>query len=78
MASRANFGRVLAEFWADGLDSETPPGHWNTIANLLADDPDVERKLLERRNSPTLSVGMSMYILQSMVRCTMQPLEPGD
>jgi hypothetical protein len=45
MVKRSDFGRVLAEFWADGLDSETPPGHWNTIANLLADDPDIERRL---------------------------------
>ena len=30
---QADFGRVLAEFWADGPHSETPPGHWNVIAN---------------------------------------------
>ena len=36
---RGDFGRVLAEFWADGPNSETPPGHWNTIANAVADDP---------------------------------------
>ena len=30
---RGDFARVLAEFWADGPESETPPGHWNTIAN---------------------------------------------
>jgi len=34
-----DFGRVLAEFWADGPHSETPPGHWNTIANYIADHP---------------------------------------
>ncbi len=45
MVKRSDFGRVLAEFWADGPDSETPPGHWNTIANLVADDPEVERRL---------------------------------
>lgn len=32
-----DFGRVLAEFWADGPNSETPPGHWNTIANGVSD-----------------------------------------
>src|SRR5207244_7354902 len=32
VVKRADFARVLAEFWADGPDSETPPGHWNTIA----------------------------------------------
>ena len=34
-----DFARVLAEFWADGPNSETPPGHWNTIANYVSDDP---------------------------------------
>jgi hypothetical protein len=36
---RADFGRVIAEFWADGPSSETPPGHWNVIANAVADNP---------------------------------------
>jgi hypothetical protein len=34
---RADFQRVLAEFWADGPESETPPGHWNVVANGVAD-----------------------------------------
>jgi hypothetical protein len=34
----ADFGRVMAEFWADGPKSETPPGHWNVIANLVSDE----------------------------------------
>ncbi|MEM7276080.1 MAG: vanadium-dependent haloperoxidase [Actinomycetota bacterium] len=32
-----DFYRVVAEFWADGPDSETPPGHWNTLANQASD-----------------------------------------
>jgi hypothetical protein len=36
---RADFARALAEFWADGPSSETPPGHWNVIANAVADAP---------------------------------------
>jgi hypothetical protein len=35
-----DFGRVMAEFWADGPKSETPPGHWNVIANLVSDELD--------------------------------------
>jgi hypothetical protein len=35
---RADWARALTEFWADGPDSETPPGHWNTIANTVSDD----------------------------------------
>ena len=33
-----DFGRVMAEFWADGPKSETPPGHWNVLANLASDE----------------------------------------
>jgi len=36
---RGDFARVMAEFWADGPNSETPPGHWNVLANLVADSP---------------------------------------
>lgn len=35
----ADYGRVLAEFWADGPESETPPGHWNVIANEVSENP---------------------------------------
>tara|TARA_B110000090_G_scaffold210076_1_gene269845 strand:+ start:6042 stop:8231 length:2190 start_codon:yes stop_codon:yes gene_type:complete len=36
---RADYAKVLAEFWADGPDSETPPGHWFTILNYVSDHP---------------------------------------
>lgn len=38
-----DFARALTEFWADGPNSETPPGHWNVIANSVSDelDPDL-------------------------------------
>ena len=42
---RGDFGRVLAEFWADGPKSETPPGHWNVLANYVADNASFVRKL---------------------------------
>jgi hypothetical protein len=42
---RGNFTRVLAEVWADGPKSETPPGHWNTIANSVADNAALARRL---------------------------------
>ena len=41
---RGDYTRVLAEFWADGPDSETPPGHWNTIANYVTDQPTFVRR----------------------------------
>jgi len=40
-----DYYRVLAEFWADGPDSETPPGHWFTIANTVSDHPDLVKRL---------------------------------
>lgn len=43
---RGDFTRVLAEFWADGPDSETPPGHWFQIYNsLVSDHPQFTRTL---------------------------------
>lgn len=51
IALRGDFTRVLAEFWADGPDSETPPGHWFTILNTVMDHEDFERKF-EGRGLP--------------------------
>ena len=44
-ALRADFQRAVAEYWADGPKSETPPGHWNLIANEVADAPGFERRI---------------------------------
>jgi hypothetical protein len=45
LVKRSDYARVLAEFWADGPDSETPPGHWFTILNYVSDHPDTVKKL---------------------------------
>ncbi len=42
---RGDYARVLAEFWADGPSSETPPGHWFTILNHVMDDPRSTRRM---------------------------------
>src|SRR5262249_28038347 len=42
---RGDYARVLAEFWADGPSSETPPGHWNVLANYVADNPLTVKKI---------------------------------
>ncbi|MBL6445211.1 T9SS type A sorting domain-containing protein [Fulvivirga sp. 29W222] len=42
---KGDYARVLAEFWADGPDSETPPGHWFTILNYVNDHPLFEKKM---------------------------------
>jgi hypothetical protein len=39
MVLRGDYARALAQFWADGPASETPPGHWNTVANDVSDTP---------------------------------------
>ncbi len=45
MVPLGDYARCLAEFWADGPQSETPPGHWNTLANALHDHPMFERRI---------------------------------
>jgi ASPIC and UnbV/FG-GAP-like repeat/Domain of unknown function (DUF6851) len=42
---RGDFSRVLAEFWADGPSSETPPGHWNVLANEVSDSPELASRI---------------------------------
>ena len=41
---RGDYTRVLAEFWADGPDSETPPGHWFVVLNEVNDHPLLARR----------------------------------
>jgi hypothetical protein len=45
IAYRADYARALAEFWADGPRSETPPGHWNVIANDVSDAEGFEHRI---------------------------------
>ncbi|MDN5216074.1 T9SS type A sorting domain-containing protein [Fulvivirgaceae bacterium BMA12] len=44
LVPRGDYSRVLAEFWADGPDSETPPGHWFTILNYVNDHDQLVKK----------------------------------
>ncbi|MCA8943121.1 MAG: vanadium-dependent haloperoxidase [Planctomycetes bacterium] len=45
MVPRGDYCRILAEFWADGPDSETPPGHWFTLLNYVSDHPQTVKKI---------------------------------
>jgi hypothetical protein len=45
LVKRGDFTRVLSEFWADGPSSETPPGHWNKVANDDSDHPLMVRRI---------------------------------
>jgi Domain of unknown function (DUF6851)/Secretion system C-terminal sorting domain len=49
---RGDYARVLAEFWADGPNSETPPGHWFTILNYVNDYPGFAKRF--RGEGPVL------------------------
>jgi hypothetical protein len=40
-----DYARVLAEYWADGPNSVTPPGHWFDIANHVNDHPALVRRI---------------------------------
>ena len=53
MVKLGDFARVIAEFWADGPNSETPPGHWHVLANEVSDDPLTVKKI--RGIGPTLN-----------------------
>jgi hypothetical protein len=45
LVNAGDFGRALTEFWADGPQSETPPGHWNVVANEVSDSPGFEHRI---------------------------------
>jgi membrane-associated phospholipid phosphatase len=36
-STRTEEQTLIALFWADGAGTETPPGHWNSIAQIIAD-----------------------------------------
>ena len=42
LVKRGDFTRVVAEMWADGPTSETPPGHWVKLTQEISDriEPD--------------------------------------
>ena len=40
-----DYARALTEYWADGPKSETPPGHWNVIANEVSDAMGTELRV---------------------------------
>lgn len=42
---RSDYGRVIAEYWADGPESETPPGHWFTILNKVSDNVHLAKRI---------------------------------
>lgn len=47
-----DYFRVLAEFWADGPSSETPPGHWFVMLNYVMDRLSGKKQF--RGNGPVM------------------------
>ena len=69
--------RVMAEFWADGPKSETPPGHWNVIANLVADSPGFDAGSSARARRSIRSRGTCTSTWLSTAPCTTRPSRLG-
>ncbi len=44
MVKRGDYTRIVAQYWADGPSSETPPGHWFTLLNKVSDYPGFLKK----------------------------------
>lgn len=61
MVKRADYGRILAEYWADGIASETPPGHWFAIYNEIASKPGFDKKWEGHENLSELGYDLQTY-----------------
>lgn len=61
---KADYYRSIAEFWADGPESETPPGHWNSMANFVLDGMK-KKSIPYKWQGPTLDdqlYSLKMYV----------------
>ena len=78
VVNEGDFGRVMAEFWADGPKSETPPGHWNVLANLVSDELAPNLRIGGTGPSrSTASNGTSSCTSRSTAPSTTRPSPPG-
>jgi hypothetical protein len=60
---RGDYARALAEYWADGPRSETPPGHWNSVANEVSDSPGLAHRIGGRgRERDRLEWDVKLYL----------------
>ena len=59
---RADYARILAEYWADGKSSETPPGHWFAIYNEVEEDPAFKRQWKGRTSLSDLAYDLRTYL----------------
>ncbi|MDQ4019818.1 MAG: vanadium-dependent haloperoxidase [Actinomycetota bacterium] len=60
---RGDWARAIAEYWADGPRSETPPGHWNALANEVSDVPAFRHRIGGRgREVDRLEWDVKLYL----------------
>jgi hypothetical protein len=52
LARRGDVTRVVAEMWADGPTSETPPGHWVKLAQEISDQIDPSARIPWNEGDP--------------------------
>lgn len=45
LVRRGDYTRVVSQYWADGPNSETPPGHWFVLLNRVGDHPLFVKKM---------------------------------
>lgn len=44
LVKQGDYCRVIAEFWVDGPNTTSPPGHWLQFLNKISYNPNFERK----------------------------------
>ena len=62
MVKRADYARILAEYWADGIASETPPGHWYAIYNEIEVKPGFDKKWKGQTPLTELAYDLRTYL----------------
>jgi hypothetical protein len=57
--------KMMAEYWADGPNSETPPGHWNLFAQIVStrdlNSVDDDVKLFFALNNSVFDAGIAAW-----------------
>lgn len=44
IVKKADYLRVIAEYWVDGINTYSPPGHWFATLNKVSNHPSFEKK----------------------------------
>jgi hypothetical protein len=64
LARSDDYYRSIAEYWADGPHSESPPGHWNSIVNQhVLDHPAFVRRDRLGRQVDALEWDVKLYLV---------------